>query len=87
MKITITNKKLAPMGYGTWYTGTVDGCWFQAKVYDQPSTFGIHEGRISKLLLRDEAGTVIASYDREWERLPATVAGLDFVQALLDYFA
>ena len=53
MKITITNKKLAPMGYGTWYTGTVDGCWFQAKVYDQPSTFGIHEGRISKLLLRD----------------------------------
>ena len=32
-----------------WITATVDGHWFQAKVYDEPSTFGVNGGRVSKL--------------------------------------
>jgi len=32
-----------------WREGVYNGHFFQAKVYDLPSSFGINEGRVSKL--------------------------------------
>ena len=87
MKLTITNKRPAAMGNGTFYTGTIDGCEFQAKVYDLPSNFGINEGRVSKLLLRSTDGSPFAAYDRGWDILPRTQEQLDMLQAVLDHFA
>jgi len=34
--------------YG-WITAVIAGRWCQAKVYDEPSTLGINDGRVSKL--------------------------------------
>lgn len=31
-----------------WITAIIQGRWVQAKVYDEPSTFGINDGRVSK---------------------------------------
>lgn len=43
LKITETNCN--------WIEGEVDGHWFQAKVFAEPSNYGINDGRISKLCL------------------------------------
>lgn len=32
-----------------WITAIIEGRWVQAKVYDEPSMYGINEGRVSKL--------------------------------------
>ena len=44
---------------------------FEIKHFDQPSVFGINEGRISKLWLgwKNSYGT-IARFDRGWDILP-----------------
>lgn len=74
MKITI--KKL---GQYPWREGTVEGHHFQAAVYDEPSVYGINEGRISKLMVWDEAKrqgrrsysrTTLMNYDRGWDIEP-----------------
>lgn len=74
MKITI--KKL---GQYPWREGTVEGHHFQAAVYDKPSVYGINEGRISKLMVWDEAKrqgrrgysrTTLMNYDRGWDIEP-----------------
>lgn len=36
---------------GNWVTGLVDGHWFQAKVFANPSEYGIKDGRVSKLVI------------------------------------
>ena len=36
--------------YG-WITCIIADRWVQAKVYDQPSTFGVNNGRVSKLAI------------------------------------
>lgn len=55
-----------------WHEGTIDGYWWQAKVYDEGSQFGINGGRVSKLAIcegdRWDHNRVIYHYDR----------GLDF---------
>ena len=48
----ITSKKL---GQYPWWEGTIEGYHFQAAVYDEPSEYGINEGRTSKLMVWDEA--------------------------------
>lgn len=74
MKITI--KKL---GQYPWREGTVEDHHFQAAVYDEPSVYGINEGRISKLMVWDEAKrqgrrsyfrTTLMNYDRGWDIEP-----------------
>ena len=74
MKITI--KKL---GQYPWREGTVEGHHFHAAVYDEPSVYGINEGRISKLMVWDEAmrqgrrgysRTSLMNYDRGWDIEP-----------------
>jgi hypothetical protein len=32
-----------------WVTAIIEGRWVQAKIYNEPSIFGINEGRVSKL--------------------------------------
>ena len=46
MKITIKQ-----LGQYPWREGTIEGHHFQAAVYDEPSVYGINEGRISKLMV------------------------------------
>ena len=36
--------------YG-WITAIIDGRWVQAKVYDEPSCFGVNDCRVSKLAI------------------------------------
>lgn len=62
-----------------WVHGTLewDGepLWFSAKVYDEPSRFGIDEGRTSKLVVTTVEDDWSPSYcpidyDRGWGREP-----------------
>ena len=40
--------------YG-WITAIIEGRWVQAKVYSKPSTYGINDGRVSKLVISKTA--------------------------------
>ncbi len=85
MDIIITKKKPDPMGSATWYYGTAGEYAFEAKVYGEPSIFGIDEGRISKLWMMQPPGwTPVATYDRGWDRLPRTQEQIDCLQAIID---
>lgn len=42
-------KILEPHNTTGWITAIIEGRWVQAKVYDEPSTYGIKDGRVSKL--------------------------------------
>lgn len=44
---------------------------YSIKVYDEPSKFGINQGRISKLELKQD-GEIVANYDRGWDIYPTT---------------
>ena len=44
---------------------------YALKVYDEPSKFGINNGKISKLQLTQN-GEIIANYDRGWDIHPTT---------------
>jgi hypothetical protein len=60
-----------------WITAIIDGRWCQAKVYDEPSTFGINNGRVSKLVIskssnRDNRKPFFEQMDFNYSR------GLDF---------
>lgn len=51
----MTVEILEPHAWTGWITAVIDGHWFQAKVYDRPSTFGINDGRVSKLAVFKES--------------------------------
>ena len=84
-------KKLAnPWGYnGDWYESRQDfdgerELTVLVKVYDEPSHFGINEGRISKLEIR--AGKeIIANYDRGWD-IPVPEEAQLLYESVLAYF-
>ena len=43
----------------------------ERKIFEEPSEYGINEGRISKLFIRDkESGNVLVNYDRGWDVKP-----------------
>lgn len=69
-----------------WRKGVikVDGVdvWYEVKVYDNGSEFGINEGRISKLWLAANEKQ-IAHYDRGWDVLPTCKAAEDALAILL----
>ena len=61
-----------------WKKGTIsipieDGkmvvCHYQVKYYEEPSTYGIKGGRISKLMIRIN-GKVTCNFDRGWDIEP-----------------
>ena len=74
MNITIQKQGQYP-----WYKGMIGGYTFEAAVYDEPSVYGINEGRISKLMVWDETkrqqyrnifSAAIMNYDRGWDIEP-----------------
>lgn len=61
---------------GGWYKGSINSrngeiYKYEAKVYDEPSEYGIGNGKISKLYIYDKDGKVVANYDREWQKRPS----------------
>lgn len=69
---------------GTLYIkGTV--LKYSAKVYDEGSEFGINEGRISKLEVRQD-GKIILNYDRGWDIEPGCELAEIALAMILDYF-
>lgn len=49
-----------------WIEGTINpgGYTFHAEVWAKPSRYGIDEGRISKLTVKDEKGEEVVNYNR-----------------------
>ncbi len=62
-----------------WHEGVIDGYWWQAKVFNEGSQFGINNGRVSKLSICE--GEVwnhkkqVYGYDRglDFDNCPAEV--------------
>ena len=51
-----------------WCNGKIgDEYWFEAKLFDKGSSFGIGEGRVSKLHITQN-GVDVVCYDRTWDR-------------------
>lgn len=46
-----------------WKHGTTNKYTWKAKIYDEPSQFGINEGRVSKLFVK-EGQVEVYCYDR-----------------------
>ena len=71
-----------------WLEGTIDGFYFQAKVYDTGSKFSINNGRVSKLTVRDGRNyrsLELFSYDRGWDKKPTSNQQRALLRALLEY--
>lgn len=73
IKITGTN--------GNRKFGMVGGVMFNAKVYDEPSDYGINNGKVSKLWIDG-----MANYDRGWDKIPQTQKAFRRVKELVEYF-
>ena len=73
-----------------WKQGTIRvmGITFQweAKVFENPSQFGINKGRVSKLSLR-RGEKFIVNYDRGWDMKPRTIAARRAVNQILAMYA
>ena len=54
-----------------WTSGTIGLYYYEAKVYVEPSRFGIDGGRISKLAIYNMVKKCCCQYDREWVIKPA----------------
>ncbi len=55
-----------------WVSGQIsDAITFDAKVFDEPSVFGINKGKVSKLKIF-ENGKWIVNFDRGWDIKPQT---------------
>jgi len=62
---------------------------FEAKVYDLPSKYGINEGGISKLYVKDinsDTATEVIGYDRGWYLKPQCLQDHAALKALLRVF-
>ena len=75
-------------------TGKINGFNFSAIVFDEASSYGIDEGRVSKLWIWDETqGTVkhnkwstyTVLYERGWDVKPKSAADRHMTDALVDY--
>ena len=59
--------------YDNWRLGTIGNYFFEAKVTDEGSEFGINNGRIIKLFIKTQPkgdpkrGEEVAAYERGWE--------------------
>ncbi len=82
-KITVTRTEKA-INFWTLATATVNGCKYQIQMvrFDEQSIHGIRKGRISKLWVRGEDGTVVINYDRGWDIRPTTDEGKAILAAI-----
>ena len=68
---------------GNWTSGHIGPFRFEVKHFDEPSVFGINEGRISKLWLKPKDGSQIAAaYERGWNKRPETKEAQEAVDTL-----
>lgn len=51
----MTMEITTPHAQTGWVTAIIEGHWVQAKVYDEPSTYGVNDGRVSKLVISKTA--------------------------------
>ncbi len=76
-----------------WIEAVIDGRWVEAKVYDDPSNYGINEGRVSKIAIGKTAERIPGqnffdqmafNYDRghDFDDLPA--GALDSIVSQLE---
>ena len=76
--------------YNGWITGAVDDThWFQAKLFDIGSSFGIKGGRVSKLCICKGVcfswvGCIV-NYDRGWDIKPKSKSDKDILKAVVEY--
>ena len=54
-----------------WYYGIVGGYRYKALRFDEPSQFGINEGKVSKLLIANKKMKVVVLYERGWSKKPS----------------
>lgn len=54
---------------GNWIEGEFGGFGFSAKVYSEPSEYGIRDGHVSKLSMvtAGEFSHCVVNYDRGWD--------------------
>lgn len=82
--------KITTMGQQNgWMSGTIEGGYeWEAKVYKEPSEFGINGGRVSKLYIWPAGqgqAPALVSYDRGWDKEPETPEVKANFKALLNY--
>lgn len=71
-----------------WVTGEVDGgsYYFEAKLYDVGSQYGINGGRVSKLYLHEcSPKKYFVEYDRGWGTEPTTSKQKEVFEKVLDF--
>lgn len=63
---------------------TIDGKNYEIQLvrFDEPSQYGIRNGRISKLWIADADRKEIVNYDRGWDKRPATATVKAIVNAI-----
>ena len=68
IKITTHDIKKA-MNVWTLATAAVDGKTYRIQMvrFDEPSMYGIRNGRISKLYIADADRNMVANFDRGWD--------------------
>ena len=58
------------IGNGNWVEGTYGEYKYQAKIYTEPSDYGIDNGHVSKLCITlngDSWANTVVNYDRGWD--------------------
>lgn len=55
-----------------WVKGQVAEFHFNAKLFDEPSEWGINDGRVSKLSIWEDGEEAIVNFDRGWDIEPLT---------------
>ncbi len=54
--------------------------------FDEPSIYGIRNGRISKLFMRTTDGSEVINYDRGWDQRPTTAEGKALLKEITKKF-
>ena len=82
MKIEITSIS----NETNWIRGSIDGYRFEAKHFDEPSCYGINNGRTSVLWVCDDTKkNVIINYSRGWDIKPRTKKQKEICDELVSY--
>ena len=71
MKTSIEVKFESFTTESNWVNGECDGYHFEAKLYDEPSIFGIQKGRVSKLAIfrpsPDNSPFPVELFSKQWQ--------------------
>lgn len=67
-----------------WEEGWIGPYRYEAKVYNNPSKYGINGGRVSKLTVIDtDSFLIVCKYDRGWDITPGDSKAIKVVQEIL----